>query len=155
MANPATPEEIFAEHLHYEIDMLLGTFHRLQTVSDPVMRNALMESFCIHARNLDDFFLGRRGAKAQTYAAANYRAYLAGRFSSDLDRKLNTQIAHLTEARTSDPAEKIGQADRLELLTTLLAEVHNFAEHLRPDYQPLSRLATYPTAPAHNLWSPC
>jgi len=77
MAKPATPKEIFATH---EIDMLWGTFHRLQTVSDPVMRNALMESFCIHARNLDDFFLGRRGAKAETYATANYRAYLAGRW---------------------------------------------------------------------------
>jgi len=26
----ATPGEIFEEHLHYEIDMLLGTFERLK-----------------------------------------------------------------------------------------------------------------------------
>jgi hypothetical protein len=143
MAERATPEEIFEEHLHYEIDMLVATFERLPAVSDSAMANALIESFCIHARNLHDFFLGRRGAKAETFATAAYKAYIAGAISSDLDRKLNTQIAHLSEARTSDPAEKIGPADRLELLATLLAEVHNFAKHLQPQYQPLSRLAAH------------
>jgi hypothetical protein len=144
----ATPEEIFQEHLHYEIDMLLATFVWLQTpLSDTVLVNALIESFCIHARNLDDFFLGRRGAKAQTYATSTYVPYAAGRISSALDKKLNTQIAHLTDARTSDPAQKIGPKDRFDLVATLLAEVHNFAKNLQTKYQPLSRLAAYPAPP--------
>ena len=108
MATMATPEEIFKEHLHYEIDMLLATFVRLLApVSDPVVANALIESFCIHGRNLDDFFLGRRGAKAEMYANASYTPYIGGRISETLDKKLNTQIAHLSNARTSDPTQKI------------------------------------------------
>jgi hypothetical protein len=145
----ATLEEIFKEHFHYEIDMLLATFIRLLVpVPDTAVSNALIESFCIHARNLDDFFRGRRGAKAETYATASYRAYIGGGISNDLDKKVNTQIAHLTEARTSDPAEKIGPQDRLDLVKTLLAEVHNFAQHLQATYQPLSRLAAYPSQPS-------
>jgi hypothetical protein len=144
----ATPEEIFKEHLHYEIDMLLATFDRLRApVYDPVAANALIESFCIHARNLDDFFLGRRGAKAETYAKPSYKPYDGGGISSTLDKKLNTQIAHLTDARTSDPTQKINPNDRLELVRTLLAEVHNFAKHLQSRYEPLSRLAAYLASP--------
>jgi len=148
MATTATPEEIFTEHLHYEIDMLLATFVRLLApVSDPVVANALIESFCIHGRNLDDFFLGRRGAKAEMYANASYTPYIGGRISETLDKKLNTQIAHLSSARTSDPTQKINPKDRLELLRTLLTEVHNFAKHLQSKYESLSRLAVYPTPP--------
>jgi hypothetical protein len=144
----ATPEEIFREHLHYEINMLLATFVQLKaTGHDPVVANALIESFCIHARNLDDFFLGRRGAKAETFAKDSYAPYIGGRISSTLDKKLNTQIAHLSDARTSDPAQKINAKDRLELVRTLLTEVHNFAKHLQSKYEPLSRLAAYPAPP--------
>src|SRR5438552_15746243 len=108
MATMATPEEIFKEHLHYEIDMLLATFVRLLApVSDPVVANALIESFCIHGRNLDDFFLGRRGAKAEMYANASYAPYIGGQISATLDKNLKPQIAHMSSAWTSHPAPKI------------------------------------------------
>ena len=143
----ASPEEIFKDHLHYEINMLLATFNQLKRPRDPVTANALIDSFCIHARNLDDFFLGRRGAKATTYAKPSYTPYIDGGISEKLDKKLNTQIAHLTDARTSDPTKKIDPKDRLDLVRTLLAEVHNFAKHLKSEYKPLSQLAAYPPPP--------
>jgi len=53
--------DIFHEHLPYEIDMLRSTYHRLANLPniDTDIRNALIESFCVHARALLDFFSNR------------------------------------------------------------------------------------------------
>jgi hypothetical protein len=58
--------DIIEEHLPYEIDMLRHTYRQLSVVSkvDPAHetneqranRCALIESFCVHARSLIDFF---------------------------------------------------------------------------------------------------
>ena len=58
MANPDKKIlEFVREHLPYEIDMLRSTYLTLyQGGVDWAIRNALIESFCIHARNLLEFF---------------------------------------------------------------------------------------------------
>jgi hypothetical protein len=50
------------KHVGYELDMLVYTFDKLLLVEPLVPRsfqagqvNALIEAFCIHARNLDEF----------------------------------------------------------------------------------------------------
>lgn len=46
--------------LPYELWMLDETFKRLnEPLTDQVIANALIESFCIHARQLIDFFENR------------------------------------------------------------------------------------------------
>ena len=52
-------EELLGEHLLYEIQMLHETRKALngERVSDQIITNALMESFCVHARNLNEFFV--------------------------------------------------------------------------------------------------
>ena len=51
------------KHVGYELDMLVYTFDKLLLVEQLVERslqagqvNALIEAFCLHARNLDEFF---------------------------------------------------------------------------------------------------
>jgi hypothetical protein len=59
-----TGEELFrhTEHLKYEIEMLTALPERLQTsvAEDVVIKNALIESFLVHVRNLADFFAKQR-----------------------------------------------------------------------------------------------
>lgn len=46
------------KHLRYEVQMLGETFRRLEAPEfvDQTTINSLIESFCIHARNLNEFF---------------------------------------------------------------------------------------------------
>lgn len=138
MAKPkqATNEEILVEHLPYEIWMLRETHARLQSPpTDCVVRNALIEAFCIHARQLLEFFDNKQGKHAKDFTGANYAAaHLSGLTKYERD-KLNTQIAHVTTKRTIDPAEKIDHALRAKLLTALEREAQHFEGKLAPEFQ--------------------
>jgi hypothetical protein len=71
------------KHVGYELDMLVYTFDKLLLVEPLVTRsfqagqvNALIEAFCIHARNLDEFFQcsGQGNTlKAATFADSRYK----------------------------------------------------------------------------------
>ncbi|MGA8690412.1 MAG: hypothetical protein ACLQF1_06375 [Methyloceanibacter sp.] len=134
------------EHVFYELNMLRYTFDKLILVEQTVAANApqsiqaglvyaLIETFSIHARNLDEFFQGSRRAdtlKAKTFADGKYKPLPRDKERKDLIAKINKQIAHLTEQRTSVAAEKIGPADRARLHSILIAEADNFTRHLLP-----------------------
>src|SRR5665213_2428310 len=116
-----TLEEALRDHVSYEIDMLNETFDRLgKPVGDSVMGNALIESFCIHARNLIDF-LGNEdgGLRASSYVDAQYAHAKHVGVGKALYQKLSTQIAHLGQRRTSNNQDKINTADRRTLLETV------------------------------------
>jgi hypothetical protein len=130
-------KEIFQLHLVYEGGMLAETHARLKarTYDDPVVVNALIESFCIHARGLIDFFNGRKGVKASSFTEPTYKPFPNGQISSGLIQKLNTQIVHLTLKRTT--TDKIDDDDRDELLVGITAELNNFVKHLTKEYRDL------------------
>ena len=100
------------KHLGYELDMLVYTFDKLLLVEHLVERslqpgqvNALIEAFCIHARNLDEFFQGSgRGdtLKAETFADNEYTPLASDKDRKELVRKINKQISHLTQQHTSE-----------------------------------------------------
>lgn len=130
----ASKEEILEEHLIYEIWMLLHTDEALKAPLSTVTQNALIESFCIHARQLLDFFENRQGVHAKEFTTDGIyeAAHLDG---LKLQRKkLNTQIAHLTAHRTKDPNRKILEADRILLRDALLREAHHFQSRLQGDF---------------------
>jgi hypothetical protein len=98
--------------------------------------NALIETFCIHARNLHEFFQGSRAdtAKANTFADEKYKPH-----PNDQARKILIaikQISHLTEQRTSELKEKVSSADRAQLYSSLIAEADNFTRHSQPHLRP-------------------
>ena len=128
-------QEIFEHHLPYEISMLIATFQRLEPgVTDVVISNALIESFCIHARSLLDFFQDKQGVGASVFCRAAHVAFAGGSPPDDLIRKLNTQIAHLTLRRTADSSQKIGNADRERLVRIVSAELARLIPNLKPEY---------------------
>lgn len=145
----ATPLEIVRDHLPYELDMLAGTFAKLeQGAADTIVRNALIESFCIHARSLIDFFNNEQGVHASVFTADSYVPFSQGKIRSVLSEKLNTQIAHLTLRRTSDSARKIDDVARRELLDGLASALRDFTQHLKPEYAALWNHATALDPPA-------
>lgn len=124
--------------------MLGETYSRLrQPQTDQVVVNALIESFCIHARLLLEFF-GSEGhpeaVKAREFTGGEYQpAYMAA-VSKTLRKKLHQQIAHLSESRTDLSDEKIGATDRTLLHTVLLQEFVHFSSMLLPEFKgPLDR----------------
>lgn len=56
--------DIIEKHLPYEIDMLRRTHTQLSKIDEAdeqrAIRNALIESFCIHARSLLHFFANNK-----------------------------------------------------------------------------------------------
>lgn len=130
------------KHVGYELDMLVYTFDKLLLVEQLVRRsfqagqvNALIVTFCIHARNLDEFFQGAGRAdtlKAETFADSEYTPLESDKERKDLVRKINKQISRLTEQRTSEAKEQIATADRAKLFYILIAEADNFTRHLQP-----------------------
>src|SRR4029079_10735104 len=98
-------------HVAYELDMLVYTDDRLLLVEQLVSRsfqagqvNALIEAFCIHARNLDEFFQGSGRAgplQAKTFTDSRFKPRPNDKERKNLMSKISKQISRLTEQRTS------------------------------------------------------
>jgi hypothetical protein len=130
MAN-ASLDEILERHYVYEVIMLVNTFGYLRLPQpDDTIRNALIESFCIHARSLIDFYNNKQAVHAKSFADGAYTPFVGKPIRKILIQKLNTQIAHMSFQRTIITAEKIGAGDRLELLRGVLGAHFNFVNHL-------------------------
>jgi hypothetical protein len=130
------------KHLAYEVDMLnrtYGLLTRWQVVGKTAaelrdaqtVHDALIESFCIHARELFEFM--RHESKRHEYTVDTYKP--CGHESKYRD-KLNGQIAHAKdEGRTDNDAEKIGPRDRLDMLKDLAEEWNRFLAMRAPTFK--------------------
>lgn len=126
---------VLEDALPYEIAMLQGTFLRLvQPPADRIVNNALIESFCVHARQLLEFLNNKQGAPVADFVNANFQLQHITKLDNDLVQKLNTQIAHITYRRTDQQKNKINQADRKTLLDEIIAEMRNVANNLKPEF---------------------
>lgn len=133
-------KEYFEEHLYYEIWMLNETYKLLDlpttAISNTVVGNALIESFCCHARILIEFFKKERGADHYTMAP-----YKRSDKYEKLNRKINNQISHVVdEGRSDEIGAKIGHADRKMLIDLLGVDVATFKQNLRPPYDQWRKL---------------
>jgi hypothetical protein len=150
------PDEILLgiinDHLPYEIDMLRGLFRQLFGKVEPsepdqrIQHFAQIESFCIHARSLLDFFYGAKSSKDDdamvTDFATGYtppfdptKEPLKSRLKS-LRCKLNKQIFHLTEKRTIAVNKKfdLGE-DGACVLQTIEPAIVCFTKTLKDEFK--------------------
>jgi hypothetical protein len=130
---------ILSRHLPYEIFMLRHAFKRANESQDGAYDGlAFIEAFCIHARNLIDFYRDR-GPQSENKAYAchftkeSYAPFKNGGPDATLYGKLSEQVAHLSYGRTWNDAENISQSERSELLR--LAELPNFLLELKDVYK--------------------
>jgi hypothetical protein len=106
------------------------------------LANAIIESFCVHARNLIDFFSVDSATPPQAsknYVGAKhfcdgYAPWTKGGPNRELYGRLNAQISHLTYNRTSKDEEKIGPKEREELVELIERELEIFRGCLRRPY---------------------
>ena len=118
---PSYPENSGFDHVEYEFEMLEFTADWLQrhtATADRLMRNAMVESFAIHVRNLIQFLeLDPRSLpRGDDLRVENYVKDLAvwrdardSRQSFDYPAeagRANKRVAHLTKVRTDETAGK-------------------------------------------------
>jgi len=103
---------------------------------DQPTKNAMIEAFCIHARNLNEFFLenGRDDTlRASGFTTSAYKPPDNDQVRRSIFAKINKQISHLTEARTTVANEKIGDLEREQMYCFLFDDLRRFSEHLKPE----------------------
>ena len=149
MSSPTELREA-SKHLKYEIQMLFYLRDYLQfSIVDRALddrqdhglpaRNAIIESFGTHLRNLVHFFYDD-GQKSGDLESKDYvpdaQAYWKGRpkrpqrLSDRTMQRVSREIAHLTLHRSSSPAEKTWQY--VATCDELVPVVENFLEHVDP-----------------------
>jgi hypothetical protein len=142
--NPDDVKKEQLRYLFYEFWMLAETNKRLLgRIGDTVIQNALIEAFCTHARNLNEFFLEAgwaRALKASDFTVGDYKWPPNSEERKALIAKINKQISHLTDQQTLTAQEKIGERDRTALYELLVADFKNFTQHLRPELRPMQQV---------------
>lgn len=164
--------KIIEEHLPYEIDMLRGLYGQfgkvnpsLDEFNQKVQYYAQINSFCVHARALLDFFADQR--KDQTDAiASDFSSGYKPTFDQakeplkTLRTKLNKQIFHLTKDRTVVPAQKFQpDTDAQEVMKVIEPAIAHFTACLAPDFKhfkcftsPIDFIKAPPQASATNAF---
>jgi hypothetical protein len=137
--NEAELGEMARRHLTYEIKMLRETAAALrgEGIGPRSFRNALLETFLIHYRNLLDFFYAdQRRSLSHDVRAADYvidpkrwrerRPHMDKEATSNRER-VNAQLAHLTYRRLR--YNQRNWADR-RMIQQIEALIESFAEQL-------------------------
>jgi hypothetical protein len=125
--------EYSKEHLHYEIEMLIATGARLQlgAWNSVAEKNACIESFVIHVRNLIAFLYPTTPKKGDVVAADFFdspRAWSSSTPSSSLKQarfRANKEVGHLTTSRISGTPARKGWPV-VSLIKEILAELTRF-----------------------------
>jgi hypothetical protein len=141
-------------HLDYDIWMVQQTYQRFLNapVSDLVIRNALIESFCMRARCIIELLEGNR-----KYTRKNYQPFSkASKDAKEVKRRLSSQIAHLRDSRIAETeiSNRIGLEERAEILNILSAELTLFKAHLLPDYRHIAIRGLVPVTPPIHYTGP-
>ena len=125
------------EHVCYEVEMLIGTSRMLSPQPRSVADNAMLESFLVHARLLDDFLtlkVPKPGSKFEDDVVAGHyiMKWTPRTILTEADRDLvNKFVAHLTSGRmTKEPVPV------LALRAKVLSGFQRFLAELPPAKRP-------------------
>jgi len=140
-------EEFFDEHLHYEISMLRATYAYMCVGSfGDILNNALIESFCTHARNLIEFFRYKDPCDYHPVEFVTDKFRKNTQFIDDsLFTTINEQISHISYYRTADPSKKIDGTFRAKVIAALEAEIGRFNKHLTDHFRARWKFSQAPT----------
>jgi hypothetical protein len=144
MTNDPRRPKIIARHFPYEIDMLRYCFQQLNkdTPRERLMNYVLHESFCVHARNLIDFFYDDKINRptARHFTKSDYEPFGGENPKENpIYGRLNEQINHLSWHRTEDDYDNIGPSERKELYDLIEAEIVRFDGYVNETYRPMWR----------------
>ncbi|HLZ43832.1 MAG TPA: hypothetical protein VKQ11_22905 [Candidatus Sulfotelmatobacter sp.] len=145
-----------SEHLRYELQMLSYTANELSRMQNPSPQaSALLESFCLHLRNLIEFFFTKPGdEKDDDVIAHDFCPRWSEKISPLLDKaavRANKEVTHLTLQRKSgfDPAKPW---NTVALFNEITAVANRFVD--RADDAKLSAEVSNWLTSHHNLHTP-
>jgi hypothetical protein len=123
------------EHLTYELQMLVATFVRLEGARDRETRNALIESFAIHARGLYESLLAEKPG-SDVIRASRFVDDWAPADDPTLRNakdRVDQEIAHVTYDRLAITLREKAWPMR-EIAEALLKVFRSFLDHLKPEH---------------------
>ena len=140
--NEPAAVSILTEHLPYELDMLEAAFlflHSQETEkvrAIPFCRNAAIESFWLHARNLIEFLTHRPSGGAGTVSARDFApGFDPETIMKEMDQRTNAGVSHLLYERKTQQGEKLNGYDMLRVKEHIEREIKRFEAALSPDYK--------------------
>jgi hypothetical protein len=138
MSKKASQEErdfFIAHTLPYEVWMMRETHHLLREEKHPPpIRNALIESFCIHARNLIEFFKAA-DCDFDPRRFAKDGSQLQKRFVGDaVLSRIARQIAHISRDRITLVHDKIDREEQDKIKADIEAELARLQQNLTEEY---------------------
>jgi hypothetical protein len=132
-------KKMLGHFIPYEVGMMRALHRRLAAGSPSrLCRNADIESFHVHARNLMEFFKDDKQCciDPRTFTTRDYR--VQGNFiPKKLEDKISQQIVHLTHERTDVEADKLSDAERDQTLKCIEKQIERFEKELQPNLRPL------------------
>ena len=141
MAGEGDKIAYLSEHVSYELIMLNYTFMCLlnslpSTAEEQLDRNAFLELFGVHARNLVRFLSEkvREGDRNASDYVADFEAPTPEEVKRALIR-LEKQTLDVTSLRATDPEEKFNAADARELYAWIVPAILRFQGQLAPSYR--------------------
>jgi hypothetical protein len=131
----AENQEMFEVHLRHEVKMLNDTYTALfSPPPDGTLHDALIESFCIHARAICEFFKYKSEFDPRQFVDVSFQ--IEKRFIDDeMYNKLNEQIAHLSRKRKRLTKDKIGPEERRYIYEKVCEELEDYQSHLIEPYK--------------------
>lgn len=136
--------EYCKDHLPYEMLMLYFTHDSLQRPVHVLAANSFIESFCVHARNLLDFFYNVKYADQSrlrltavhfvTSESLFAKKRKFGKEIGPLYKKLHEQIFHMGQ-RSSQIQGKISPAERQKLFCFIENAWTSFYPEMIPELQ--------------------
>jgi hypothetical protein len=135
----AAKEQLLKIDLSYELDMFEGAYARLASNAPDAPkpgfeRNAVIESFWTHARNLNEFILQppNSGVTASARDFTVESAPFGAKLNKTLTDRINQQISHLHYGRPKEPDEKLAH-DIHRFYTTINSAIKEFEKRLTPE----------------------
>jgi hypothetical protein len=140
---PAAVVAVLTKHLPYELKMFEACFLRLHDEKfaplreDTVVKNALVEAFLLHARNLIEFLSNQGKDKGSFKSAVSPRDLAEGYYYDakllPIYDEIDRQVSHLQYGH--DPSEKLDGFTMLRVKQTIDAEIKKFQDHLNRNYR--------------------
>lgn len=125
---------LLVKHFHYEVVMMRATHVLLAGAPDQLTYNAFHEAFCIHARNLIEFFKNKHDCDPRWYTQPSFK--LKKRFIADSAlTKIIAQVAHLLIARANADDKKITIDETIEYRNAIEDELQRFLDAMTPEYR--------------------
>lgn len=125
------------EHVRYEAMMLRYSCQKAQQLGPGADRNAFIESFAQHARNLHEFLISSGADSRIRYAhdyVRRFRPKCDQEVLNDIQRKIGVfhqQIAHLGTDRQSVPEKKFGKMHAAKVMEWIEDTLQQFNTELR------------------------